>query len=297
MAREAEVDGRVDERLHDQEDVGGPGPAHGGRHGHEPLVVDLDLMAEGVQQRAGLGALLRGRARRRVPDRHPATQPGRRVRHAPDDLLVAEEPDERRGRGAGDDRQDELAAPQLRADLAADPGEHLGLDREEDHVGARRRPRRSTRSSGSRTAARAPPAARRAGGWRRPGSGSTRAPRSRPAIIASAMTPEPTVAIVRFDRGDMAASIPAAGLRRCAADRRLRRGPRRLAEEEEPGRRADRGRLEAGGQQRGLELVRRVEDLGDRERAPVGERPLDGRHVGPRPVVDAPTTTGRGASR
>ncbi len=34
--------------------------------------------------------------------------------------------------------------------------------------------------------------------------GSTRPPRSRPAIIASAMTPEPTHAMVRFARGDIA---------------------------------------------------------------------------------------------
>ena len=35
-------------------------------------------------------------------------------------------------------------------------------------------------------------------------SGVTSLPRSSPTIIASAMTPEPTVAIVRFARGDIA---------------------------------------------------------------------------------------------
>ena len=33
-------------------------------------------------------------------------------------------------------RQDELAATEVRADLAPDPAEHLGLDREQDHVRA-----------------------------------------------------------------------------------------------------------------------------------------------------------------
>ena len=42
--------------------------------------------------------------------------------------------------------------------------------------------------------------------------GSTSSPRSSPAIIASAITPEPTVAIVAFERGDIGRSI-AAGVR------------------------------------------------------------------------------------
>ena len=43
-------------------------------------------------------------------------------------------------------------------------------------------------------------------------AGSTSWPRSRPAIIASAITPEPTVAIVDLAKGDIARSI-AAGCR------------------------------------------------------------------------------------
>ena len=38
-------------------------------------------------------------------------------------------------RGAGEDAQDELAATQVRTDLAPDPAEHLGLDPEQDDVG------------------------------------------------------------------------------------------------------------------------------------------------------------------
>ena len=37
--------------------------------------------------------------------------------------------------------------------------------------------------------------------------GATSAPRSRPAIIASAITPEPTVAIVAFESGDIGRNI------------------------------------------------------------------------------------------
>ena len=84
-----------------------------------------------------------------------------------------------------------------RPDLAADPGQHLGLDPEQDDVGAvdrldgcRRRPGCRTRRGGGRAAP--------ARGWLATiWSGATSSPRRRPAIIASAMTPEPTVAIVR----------------------------------------------------------------------------------------------------
>ena len=49
---------------------------------------------------------------------------------------MAEDADEgRRGR-AGQDAQDELAAMQVRTDLAPDPAEHLGLDPQQDDVGA-----------------------------------------------------------------------------------------------------------------------------------------------------------------
>ena len=57
VAREAEVDGRVDQRLHDQEDVGRTGAADRGGHGDELLVVDLELHSEAAEQDARLVAL------------------------------------------------------------------------------------------------------------------------------------------------------------------------------------------------------------------------------------------------
>ena len=126
VAGKAEVHGGVDQGLHDQEDVGRAGPAHGGGHGHELLVVDLELRAERLEQGPGLGALLLGRLRRGVPDGHPATESSRRVGHAPDDPLVPEEALQGRGRGPGDDRQDELPGPQRPAQLGARPGRASG---------------------------------------------------------------------------------------------------------------------------------------------------------------------------
>ena len=137
MAREAEVDGGVDQRLHDQEDVRRAGARDGGRHGHHLLVVDLDLDAQGAEEVSRLLALLGARLRRRVPHRHPFAEASGRVGHCPDDLVVAERPDQGlRGR-AGEDRQDDLAASQPRPDLAPDAGQHLGLDREDDDIRVR----------------------------------------------------------------------------------------------------------------------------------------------------------------
>ena len=73
---------------------------------------------------------------RRVPDGHAAAEPGRRVGHAADHLVVAEQAGQGRGRRAGEDAQDELAAAEARPDLAPDLGQHLGLDAEEDDVRA-----------------------------------------------------------------------------------------------------------------------------------------------------------------
>ena len=202
VAREAEMDGRVDERLHHQEHVGRAGAADRGRHGDHLLVVDLEL----VRRARRAGRRPGPAARRSSPGVAyqtvmPLPEPGRRVGHAPDDLVVAEDAGQGRGRGAGQDAEDELAAAQVRADLAPDPVEHLGLDAEQDDVGAARRPRRCRRRSGCRTRARA--ASRRsARGWlATTWPGWTSSPRSRPAIIASAMTPEPTVAIVALRQG------------------------------------------------------------------------------------------------
>ncbi len=49
---------------------------------------------------------------------------------------MPQDPDERSGRRPGEHAQDELAAMQVRTDLAPDLAEHLGLDPEEDDVRA-----------------------------------------------------------------------------------------------------------------------------------------------------------------
>ena len=134
VSREAKVHGRVDERLHDEEDVGRPGPADRGGHRDHLLVVDLELEAERPEQCGRLGALRLGRLGGGVPDRHALAEAGGRIRHAADHLVVPEDPGEGRGRGAGEDAQDQLAAAQVGTDLAADLVQHLGLDAQQDHV-------------------------------------------------------------------------------------------------------------------------------------------------------------------
>ena len=238
---------------------------------------------------------------RRVPDGHPLAEPGRRVGHAPDDLVVAEDPGQRGGRRPGQHAQDQLAAAQVRADLATDPGQHLGLDPEQDHVGAldrldvaRHRPDPVGREPGAR-------AARRAGWLATIWSGWTRSPRRIPAIIASAITPEPTVAIVAFARGDIARSIAvrdgrSGPVRRPAATlSRRRRRPRnrsgRTARSSSPPRRGTRPRASAASSSVGL-----VVDLDDRELAAVVEPP-DARRRPTAPGDPPRSTAGRGASR
>ena len=110
--------------------------------------------------------------------------------------------------------------------------------------------------------------------------------------MASAMTPEPTVAIVRSERGDMAASIPAA--RRAPwCGRRARAGSQ--AGGASPARAVPRrknrdvvvtvGASKPAARSAASSSAGRVEDLGDRERPPVGQGPLDGRRVGRRPMA------------
>src|SRR5688572_28575849 len=120
-----------------------------------------------------------------------------------------------------------------------------------------------------------------------------------PAIIASAMTPEPIVAIVDFARGDIARSIAARSARSglgpgsaspCCSEQQTRGQPadtgtapvrtggrtdlvasRRHARQEEPARGGHPCVLETGGGQRDLELAGLVVDLDDRELAAVVE--------------------------
>ncbi len=99
VAREAEVDGGVDQRLHHEEHVGGAGPRHRGRHRDPLLVLDLELRAQRAEQRLRLGALVLGawpasRTRRSCPLPMRAGVLG----IARDDLVVAE--GRRRGRSS-----------------------------------------------------------------------------------------------------------------------------------------------------------------------------------------------------
>ena len=140
-----------------------------------------------------------------------------RVGHAPHDLAVAEMARQRAVVAPARIADHELARPQSTADLAPDAGQHLRLDAEQDDVRAfdrlgvgLDRPDAVGALEASRRSAR---------GWQATiWSGSTRLPRSRPAMIASAMTPEPTVAIVRPASEDMGGGV-------CHARREFRSAP------------------------------------------------------------------------
>ncbi len=125
--------------------------------------------------------------------------------------------------------------------------------------------------------------------------GSTSSPRSMPAIIASAMTPEPTVAIVDFARGDIARSIAA----RSARFRRLTPGAagssRRPVRKNRPVV-VTRASSKPAAAQRRLELGRLVVDLDDRELAAVVEA-ADARRRRPASGGRPRSTAGRPASR
>src|SRR4051812_47596324 len=118
---------RVDERLHDEEDIGWACAADGGGHGHELLVVDLKLLAERPEQDSRLVALRIRHFRSAVPDRHALTELRRSVWHTTHDLTVIERIAQGLGRGAGDDADEQLAVAQRPAQLASDTDEHLRL--------------------------------------------------------------------------------------------------------------------------------------------------------------------------
>jgi hypothetical protein len=61
-----------------------------------------------------------------------------RVRHAADDFAVLEQRREHLAVGAGDDRDHQLIRLEVAAQLVADLGQRLRLDREQDHVRADR---------------------------------------------------------------------------------------------------------------------------------------------------------------
>ena len=263
VAREAEVHRGVDQRLHDQEHVRRAGAAHGGRHRDGLLVVDLDLVAQRPQQGAGLSALVAVVSGRGVPDRHAPSEAGGRVGHAPDDLVVAQDAGQAARGGAGHDRS--TSCPRRRHGRSSRPTRTsiCGL-----------MPRRITSASSAASVLLADRSdavlalellaafgARMAGDHLRAARRSR--PRSSPAIIASAMTPEPTVAIVLpCERGILADHGASIGARQPATARPRRK--KRLV-----GSIVD--LLEAGRHEGPLQLARLVVLLDDAERAAVRE--------------------------
>ena len=133
VAREAQVHGRVDERLHDQEHIGRPGPADRRGHGHELLVLDLDL---GPRLWSRAAAWSRWRA---VTSgvAYQTVMPGRAVRGCWACSGRPREPGWRQGASgrARDDADDQLFGPQDLPARAHAP-QHLGLDAQHDDVGA-----------------------------------------------------------------------------------------------------------------------------------------------------------------
>ena len=132
-----EMDGGVDKRFHDEEDVRRAGAGYGGGHGHELLVVDFDLGAEAAQAApppapAGPRSSPGSRTRPSSPSRDG---PAYWASSAPT-WSWPRIPTRAFGRRTGQHRQDELPALQVRPDLAADAVEHLGLDAQQDHVRA-----------------------------------------------------------------------------------------------------------------------------------------------------------------
>ena len=200
VAREAQVHGGIDERFHDQEHVGRACAADGRGHGHELLVLDLELAPRLPQERARLVALLAvtsGVAYQTVMPLPSCAGVLGMLRTIGDGEHVAQ-----RGRGgAGEDADDQLPVAHRRRQLAADAHQHLRLDAQHDDVGAARRPPRCWPRRADAVVALqvlAPFGTRMAGHdllRRRPLAASS------PAIIDSAITPEPTVAMVRSVSG------------------------------------------------------------------------------------------------
>ena len=165
VAREAEVDGRVDQRLHDEEHVGRAGARDRGRHRDPLLVLDLELRAERAEQRLRLGALVLGAWR--------ASRTRRSCRRRCGRACWASRGRPGRGRAwrrappvVGPARTDRTSWPGRRCGPISRPtlAEHLRLDREDDRRPRRRPPPRSRRRCGSRASP--PSAARRsARGW------------------------------------------------------------------------------------------------------------------------------------
>lgn len=89
-ARETEMHARIDQRFHDQEDVGWTSPAERRRHVHEVLVVDADRQPHRFQYRPNQPLVLRRDRRRWAPHGRPVPDLGWRIRHRTHDSLVSQ---------------------------------------------------------------------------------------------------------------------------------------------------------------------------------------------------------------
>ena len=103
------------------------------------LLARGEVLTVELLDKVELRALLGRGFRRRVPHRHAPSEAGGRVGHAADNLRVAERPSQRGRRGAGQDRNHELARLQHHCQLRTHPAKHLGLDREQYDIGVRDR--------------------------------------------------------------------------------------------------------------------------------------------------------------
>ena len=126
--------GGVDQRLHQQEHVGRPGAADGGRHVEEALGLDVELAPERADDGPRLLALRRRHLRRGRPHRHALADLGRRIGHGPHDGPVPRPGRERFDGGAGHDRQQQRLRPERPADVGEHGRQHLRLDGQHDHV-------------------------------------------------------------------------------------------------------------------------------------------------------------------
>ncbi len=102
------MDGGLDQRFHHQEHVGWPGAAHGGGHVEGVLILDVDLLAQSLQNGPGLGMLFLRHLWGACPHAHPLAHLGRGVRHDPHDSPMPQPPRDGFGARSGHDGEGEL---------------------------------------------------------------------------------------------------------------------------------------------------------------------------------------------
>ena len=125
----------VDQRLHQQEDIGRSAATDGGRPVEKPFVSNVELLPERTQNSARLLPL---GVRHRVgsgPDGHPFTDLCRGVGHRPDDRRVPQARGDRRDTSARHNRHHQGRRTQDAIEIGTDRREDLGLDRQHHDAG------------------------------------------------------------------------------------------------------------------------------------------------------------------